>query len=438
MPATESVPKTLEVNPRARHPIFPPLPDEIIPVEPKPKKHILVAAPKDFFIGPVFAAKKQMGPRTVTIGDKTYQVGGFDPFDRDARPPAMDVRHARAIFTLLSFREKNKTDGKLLSDEEYDPLNIYFSMNDFCRCYAASNGGRYSREILKIIGDLARSFIKITDSKTNKTLIYRLIERLEIEQKVIKRRDSSLAQTNQMEMWFHSCRLSPEFHGMLENILELRCLKLDVFNSIRSPIAQAIYLYIPSRAAHHTESNPFEISLTTILRQISITIPVQRSVRKKIFTQHENEGRSILQQLDGLETRKGRFRVKLAVTVDGDDYKLQTWVEQDPVSLSLGQPKGDSKLLTAFLKGGRQREEWARMLSRVAPLSDYEMELLVAAGVEFEKNRPFFEKAKAILGHCRFDEMLAEAKGDNLEGIKAKKSPAARLIYRLMVAIGTP
>jgi hypothetical protein len=52
-------------------------------------------------------------------------------------------------------------------------------------------------------------------------------------------------------MWFNGCTLSPEFFGLLSSIAELQNLKLNVFTSIRSPLAQAIYLYIPSRAHHH-------------------------------------------------------------------------------------------------------------------------------------------------------------------------------------------
>ena len=48
---------------------------------------LLVAAPKEYFLGPVFAASKQVGPREVTIGDHRYQIGGFHPLRPDLRPP---------------------------------------------------------------------------------------------------------------------------------------------------------------------------------------------------------------------------------------------------------------------------------------------------------------------------------------------------------------
>jgi len=54
----------------------------------------------------VFAATKQSGPREVTVrvkigedvSERRYQIGGFHPMDPDLHPPALDVRHARAIF----------------------------------------------------------------------------------------------------------------------------------------------------------------------------------------------------------------------------------------------------------------------------------------------------------------------------------------------------
>jgi hypothetical protein len=66
----------------------------------------IIRAPRDYFLGPVFAATKQSGPREVTVrvkigedvSERRYQIGGFHPMDPDLHPPALDVRHARAIF----------------------------------------------------------------------------------------------------------------------------------------------------------------------------------------------------------------------------------------------------------------------------------------------------------------------------------------------------
>lgn len=71
-------------------------------------------------------------------------------------------------------------------------------------------------------------------------------------------------------------------------------------------------------------------------------------------------------------------------------------------------------------------------------MSDYETDLLETAQVEIGKNRRFFEMAKAILRQDRFIGLLAEAKGDALEGRIATKSPTARIIHRIMEAISAP
>jgi hypothetical protein len=389
--------------------------------------NLSVLAPKDYFLGPVFAATKQVAGRSVTIGEKRYQIGGFHPLRRNLCPPALDVRHARAIFSLLSFRKPYEDDGSRL---------IRFSFNDFCRRYARSNGGRYSRDIAHILGDLLDSYIRVADTKTEISHEYRLIEHIDIERRPIRRRDATLANDFQTEMWFNGCRLSPEFYSLLGRIAELQDLDLDVFTSIRSPLAQAIYLYIPSRAHHHTETDPFEINLTRLLEQVSFRVPPQKQRRNQIFTQHEKEGRSILQQLDKLATLTGTFRVRLAETSDGTDWKLQTWVERNARRPQLSGE--NSKVVNAYLKSGRPRELLHQALSNMQPLSDYDIDRLTVGKVEIAKNRRFFEIAKALLGESRFDGLLSEAKGEELEGRRATKNPTARLIHRIMEAIGTP
>lgn len=391
------------------------------------ERSLPVRAPRDYFLGPVFAACKQEGPREVTIEQRRYQIGGFHPLRRNLHPPALDVRHGRAIFSLLSFRSPYEDDGTRL---------IRFSFNDFCRRYARSNGGRYSRDIAQVLGDLLDSYIRVTDVKTGISHEYRLIEHIDIERRPIRRRDAALASDFQTEMWFNGCRLSPEFYGLLGRIAELQELNLDVFTSIRSPLAQAIYLYIPSRAHHHTEDKPFEITLLRLLEQVAFRVPPQKQRRHQIFTQHEKEKRSVMQQLDGLKTLTGVFRVRLVETADGTDWKLLTWVEQGKRKLAAG--KSDSKLINAYLNSGRPPELLHQALANMRSLSDYEIELLTIAKVEIAKNRSCFELAQALLGEARFHGLLGEAKADELEGRKAKKNPTARLIHRISEAVGAP
>jgi hypothetical protein len=84
--------------------------------------------------------------------------------------------------------------------------------------------------------------------------------------------------------------------------------------------------------------------------------------------------------------------------------------------------------------GGGSKEKLERALANVQPLSSYEMELLETAHVEIDGNERFFRLAKAVLGPNTFVGLLGEAKGDELEGRRPKKTPTARLIFRIMRA----
>lgn len=391
------------------------------------RRRLLIAAPRDYFIGPVFAATKQTGAREVVVGDRAYTIGGFHPIDPSKHPPALDVRHARALFVILSFRERFSEDRE-----------IRFSMNAFCRRYAESNGGRYARDIKKILGDLMDTYFRIRVLPTKERPVkerhtYRVIERVHTVEREIRRKDDSRANTPQEELWFESITLSPEFAGILEHIEELHHVKLEVFTAIRSYLAQAIYLYIPSRAHHHNEGDPFEITLTNLLNQVSHPVPVHKSKRYELFTQNKS---SILSQLDGKETLTGIFRVRLVETADGADWKLQAWVER---AGELPAPKPrlvpQSKMTRAFLAAGRTKVELEKRLSCIEPLSSYQFELLSRAKVKLDGSEKAFELAKALLGSTRFEALLSEAKGDAIEGREATKTPNHRLMSRIMEAL---
>jgi hypothetical protein len=71
-------------------------------------------------------------------------------------------------------------------------------------------------------------------------------------------------------------------------------------------------------------------------------------------------------------------------------------------------------------------------------LNHYEIDLLQKAAVQVAGNERFFALAKAMLSPAQFIGLLAEAKGDELEGRTAKKNPTARLIWRIKSAISAP
>lgn len=372
--------------------------------------------PKDFLLGPVFAASKQAGPRQMTVRNREYTIGGFHPIHRTRVSPALDVRHARLCFAILSFRDMFSSSPKFT-----------FSFNELCRRYAGSNGGRYSRDIGDLLGDLMDTYFRIKNLETGIAHSYRILEHIDIEERPIRRKDSIKAKSNQMEMWFHGVTIASEFYELLSDIAELQYFKLEAFTSIRSPLAQAIYLYIPSRAHHHSKSNPFEITIPKLLEQVSHPIPKFKSRQKKLLLQNRN---SVLSQLDGKEMLTGTFRVSLDETADGNNFKLQAWIESKEEEKSLPKPK--SKFIQAFLDRGVSHDEIQKRLQRILPLDSYDIELLERGKIVIDGNEQFFEMAKALLGKNRFEQLLSEAKGDALEGQKSSKTPTHRLIHRIM------
>ena len=171
----------------------------------------------------------------------------------------------------------------------------------------------------------------------------------------------------QQEMWLDRVTLSPEFFGLLKRWEELARICLDVLTSLRSPKAQAIYTYIPSRAVHHTESEPFSIKLATILEQIGAPVPAAKSKRKQVFTQNKT---SILSQLNGAKIIDGILRTELLETRDGADFKLIFWVEkgsatQDNRSTQKIQDVGGldkRRTLSGFFSGAPEEGQGARIL----------------------------------------------------------------------------
>jgi len=90
------------------------------------------------------------------------------------------------------------------------------------------------------------------------------------------------------------------------------------------------------------------------------------------------------------------------------------------------------------MASGRPLALLEQRLANAEPLNDCETELLEKAAVQVAGNERFFMLAKAMMNPAEFVGLLAEAKGDELEGRKARKNPTARLIWRIKSAISAP
>ena len=387
-----------------------------MPPNPKP---ITPLVPRELVTAPFFAAVKQTSPRELVIDGRRWAIGIAHPTKR-RESPALDMRHARACFALLSFRDRLE-DGR----------TIHFSMNEFCKRYANSRGGRYARDILNILYDLQETFVS-REIEDDKIEYFQILGEIIIHQKAARRRDALQAVSSQQEMWLDRISLSPEFFGLMTRWEELARIRLDVLNNLKSTKAQAIYTYIPSRAVHHSKDSPFQITARNVLEQIGAPVPEHKSKRKQVFVQHGEK--SIINQLDGAEIANGsRLRVTLEETKDGRDMKLIFWTEKDESAKPVLEGKQTSKMLDAWLASGRSKQAYEKRLKARNPLSEYHRELLERSRVKLEGSERFFENAAALLGP-QMDMVLSEAKGDALEG-NTGDNPTGRMIYRLLKAI---
>lgn len=371
--------------------------------------------PKDFITAPIFAAKPQMGGRTVVVKNKLYTIGGFHPISEDRDPcPALDIRHGRALFTLLSYvdaADENKT--------------VRFSIRDFCRRYSDSSwSGRYARNIRAILSDLERCWFKVT-YKDGESESYRILKNISIRQKEPRKRPKEISY--QEEIWIDEVELHPKFFEMLQDYYNIAQINLKALTSLTSALAQAIYSYIPSRAVHCTIKKPFEITLITLLEQIGQPVPNSKSLRKKIFTQNKH---SVLDQLDGVAIVNGVLRAKLIETTDGSDFKILFWTEEEAVPKQKKQRNASGVLFDLWKQGGGSEKSFNQKTQKLLPsLNDYQKNTLETAGVVLHRNNIFFRKSLALLGEGTFNELISDAKSALLEGRKINKSSTQRLIH---------
>lgn len=390
----------------------------------KPHEEQKALVPKDYLKGPIFAAQKQTGSRTVEVGGKQYIIGGISPLEDGRYCPALDMRHGRACFTMLSFRTS-------LDDGD----TIRFSINEFCHRYAASQGGKYARAVRQILSDLLNCYFSVKNPDGSESC-YRIIERVKVTKRAPRRRPKVAGvEPAQMEIWLDEIRMSPEFRALLNDVAQLGHIRIDVLNRIASPIAQALYTYLPSRAVHHKgRGNAWEISLSELLAQVGQPVPATKSERKRVFTQHaQTKAGSILKQLDGLETLAQIMRVELAETSDGTDWKLRAWVDEQVKAVTDGKA-GAGKLLAAWVASGRTEAAYAEALKHMTGLSPYEQELLEAGRVQIAGNESFLAMVKALIGPDRFHGLLGEAKAVRVEE-QSYDNPTGLLFSRLMQAV---
>ena len=206
--------------------------------------------------------------------------------------------------------------------------------------------------------------------------------------------------------WIESFAMNSNFLKVINQ--DGRAVRLDVLNSFQSEMLQLWYLVIPALASHPniSASNPWERTLRNLFHVAGVSF---KSWGAKDFRLARG-GKLAVEQLDGAATLNGRLRVKLALTSDRDDWKLQAWIEKPPKQRVPYNP--DGFLYTYWMAAGKTQQEFEERLRRIASLSSYDIELLEIARYPYRRagDAMFLKQAKALLGEHRFTFALSRAK----------------------------
>jgi hypothetical protein len=366
---------------------------------------------------PIFAAVKQENTTVVKLSDgAVWKMGVQPPFGKITNPDYLkgfDVRHAEVIFKLLAFYRENDIDFSHKVDISYYKL---LQIIGWKRC---SKNLKTLKEILADLNNIWTQIIVNDDHY--------------IKFQILSAEETGYLHNSKENPKLRYIQFAPTFLEFLGDIEKFFSIRLDIFNSLSSGIAKAIYLYIPSRALKSTKKRPFRITLTNLYRQINIKVPVYKSDRLRKITQHK---RPIIAQLDhALINYNKKLRVTLEKAKDNGDYNFCAWVEELSEK-DLTVPGKDS-LRSWFINGqkhiGDSSPKFDELIKNIEPLDWYQIETLKEAEIDWEKSRVFLEQSKALLGRTKFDELCSDVKSRVLSSIYSDsvtplKSPIAYLI----------
>jgi hypothetical protein len=390
--------------------------------------------PRDWLNGPVFSPKKQVTIREVAVNKNIWRMGIPNPLTNE--PSAqIDMTHVRVLLGVLSFWKGD------------NPMSM--SIRELARRASGSYGGAYFKLLRQKLGDLRDYWIGV-ELESGEKRMFPALSRIEITARNVRSKKPEKQQTLALDDWavvkkhqgkdtlgthvqLDNVALAPEFVELLLDWTQLMHVRLDVLRSLTSDLAQAIYLYIPSRAVHHTKEDPWKISLSTLFEQLGLPVPPSKSVRKKIVTQHK---KSVLRQLNDVPVLKGFLKVGLRLNKDKTDWLFLAWVETSDKLSDLDT--SDSALVQAWRKSGRPETELAKVLRTALPDLPYDTRHLAEiARVDLEKIERFLRICILLLGKNKLLRMLAELKVEVIEG-RGPHNPTGTLIWRLLNEIEQP
>jgi hypothetical protein len=389
--------------------------------------------PRDWLNGPVFSPKKQVSIREIAVNKNIWRMGIPNPLT-NVPSAQIDMTHVRVLLGVLSFWRGD------------NPMSM--SIRELARRASGSFGGAYFKLLRQKLGELRDYWIGVELENGDKRM-FPALSRVEITVRNVRFKKADKQETLPLDDWaviknqgkdtsgthvqLDNVMLAPEFVELLLDWTQLMHVRLDVMRSLTSDVAQAIYLFIPSRAVHHTRENPWKISLTTLFEQLGMAVPHSKSVRKKILTQHRT---SVMHQLNNAPVLKGFLRVSLRLNKEKTDWLLLAWVEVEEKLPDLFT--SESPLVEAWRKSGRAESDLAKLLRTALPeMPGDTRDLAKIASVDLEKSERFLRLCILLLGKNRLHRMLGELKVEVIEG-RGPHNPTGTLIWRLLTEISQP
>ena len=364
-----------------------------------------IAVPAEYGTSPIFVPEPPQEPRSVTFPDGIIWTIGVMPFSGIqtlCRKKGFDVRHAQVLFGLLSYYHTNSiANGK----------NINLSWRELARVCGLQHGTPQQELLKEVLDDLRTTWTRIEYPNGDQDIFVVLLG----YNSQIRNGKPSLGYVV----------FDDTFMSFLLRIEKYIGFRFDVWSEMTSRLAKAIYLYIPSRAIYHTDTEPFRITLTNLYTQLDIDIPRHKSLRYKYFTQNK---RSVLAQLNNAPIHGDKIlKVKLEETGNGKDYSLCAWVEKGEIGteyFTIGVHP-ESKLLAWWQCGGKDIDSFKKRVKQRDNLNPYEKEKLTGAGLNIGKDMAFLEMSKSLLGAEPFAEICGELNMRSQSG--TVKNPGAYL-----------
>ena len=362
--------------------------------------------PRSWSTAPLFPPLPQTEKYVFSWGTHTWTSGCRLSFeDYTSRPTpyerGFDIRHFDLITALMTaYRDKQVDPGGFLK----------ITYSGLLKLIDKSDGKKQKEYLCGLLDDLYHTDVLYEDTEKGISMYGRFLE------KIITDTDAH------GRHYLKALKVSEEFSRFM-NLLgnTLFNVRYDVKNKMPSLIAQSLYLYIPSRACHHLENDPWTISLESLMRELSLPVDEKyksKSLRYRCFTQHGE--RSIMAQLDGALLSTGaKMHVKLELNKDQSDYLFCAWVEPNK---DAGEPP-TGWLLETWQRSGRTKDAYYEALKNQKSLDWHDKDRLEKADLDVDKSEKFFTMVKTLLSPDDWGNLLDDEKSKALEGRLSKPFP---------------